>query len=441
MPDVSSLTVTAARDLLAARSLNSVELTTAVLQRIEETEPAVHAYATVMADQALAAAARADEEQPRGQLHGIPFAVKDVFFTHDAPTEAGSRALAGFTAPRDAAAVRALREAGAVLVGKLVTHELCCGQDVPPTRNAWDATHYPGGSSAGAGVAVALGSAPAALGTDAGGSVRKPAALNGVVGLKPTHGLVSMEGVFVCSPSLDHVGIVTRTVEDCRLLLEALAAVAPATRAARLGVFDAFELEPEVRLAFESAVAELERLGVELTPVELPSLELTLPAGFTILMAEAAAENRRLLADRPFDFVPETRRLLELGSILPAEHVEAAHRARAVICAEVDETFRTAELDALVTPTLPRVSMPIDDMVIPVDLPRYIPYTFPANLTGRPALTVPCGFTDAGLPVGLQLIGRHFAEAALLDLGDAYEEATPWHERRPELATRRAARQ
>ena len=168
-------------------------------------------------------------------------------------------------------------------------------------------------------------------------------------------------------------------------------------------------------------------------PVELPSLELTLPAGFTILTAEAAGVHARWLRERPHDYVPETRRMLELGSILPAAHVEAAQRVRALICAELVDVFRASELDALVSPTLPRVSIPIDEMVIPVDLPRYIPYTFPANLAGLPALTVPCGFTSTGLPVGLQLIGRAYTEAALFRLGHAYESATPWHGRRPAL--------
>ena len=219
MVDVDALTVRSASAELEAGSLSSVELVEAVLARLAETEPLHHAYVTVTAEQALTAACRADDERAagrsRGPLHGIPFAVKDVFFTHDAPTEAGSRIFAGFRASEDAVCVRALREAGGILLGKLVTHEFCCGQDVPPTRNAWNATHYPGGSSAGAGVAVALGSALAALGTDAGGSVRKPAALNGVVGLKPTFGLLSRDGVVLLAASLDHVGIVTRTVEDC----------------------------------------------------------------------------------------------------------------------------------------------------------------------------------------------------------------------------------
>lgn len=216
-----------AAKLLAERVVTAEQLVSTVLRRIEETEPIVHAYASVLAARALESARRADEEMARGRrrgpLHGIPLAVKDVFWTRDTATEAGSRLLAEFRPREDSAAVERLLQAGAVLVGKLVTHEFACGQNVPPTRNAWNADHYRGGSSAGAGVAVALGTTLGALGTDAGGSVRIPAALNGVVGLKPTYGRTSRFGVTPPSGSLDHVGIVARTVEDCAVLLEHLA--------------------------------------------------------------------------------------------------------------------------------------------------------------------------------------------------------------------------
>jgi Asp-tRNA(Asn)/Glu-tRNA(Gln) amidotransferase A subunit family amidase len=446
MPDVAELTLGGAGELLASGAVSSRELTEAVLRRIDETEPLVHAYAHVMSEQALAAAVRADKQRAagelRGPLHGLPFAVKDVFCTHDAPTEAGSRLLRGFVAPQDAAAVDALRRGGAVLVGKLVTHEFCCGQDVPATRNAWNPADYPGGSSAGAGVAVAVGSTLAALGTDAGGSVRKPASLNGVVGLKPTYGLVSMDGVFAVAPSLDHVGTVTRTVDDCRLVLAALAGPVDVEQGqlqgARVGVAREFfgdELEPDVQPVVSEALAELERLGATLVSVGIPALELTLPAGLTILVAEAAAVHHQGLRETPDGYVPETRLMLELGALLPAAYIERAQRARALLCREVADAFGNERIDALVTPTLPRASMAVEDMVIETDLPKYIPYTLPANLTGLPALSVPCGFTAAGLPVGLQLIGRRNTEATLLGIAGQYEQATPWHERRPELAT------
>ncbi len=442
MIDLDALTIRRAAGLLSARRISAVELLDAVLDRLDATEPLVHAYCAVDRDGARAAAVAADEGPPIGPLQGIPFGAKDVFWTRDLPTTCGSRALAGWQAPADAAAIVRLRAAGAVLVGKQVTHEFACGQDVPPTRNPWRLTDYPGGSSAGSGVSVAVGSSLAAIGTDAGGSVRKPAALNGVVGLKPTRGLISRLGIAQPSGSLDHVGTFARTVEDTALLLEALSGGAAIdlsgdVRGLRVGLCAAFfgdELEPGVRAAVEEALRELARLGVQPVPVELPSLRLVLPAGFTILMAEAGFGRAQTVAERPGDIVPETRQLIELGAIMPARWVDAAQKARAIFRAEVRAAFVESRLDVLVTPTLPRLSMPVEQMVIPVDLPTYIPFTMPWNLSGQPALTVPCGLAAEGLPVGLQIVGRPFDEATILRLGHAYQGVTDWHTRRPPLA-------
>lgn len=441
MIDLDALTVRRAADQLAARRFSAVELLDKVLDRLDATEPLVHAYCAVGRDAARAAARRADAEPSAGPLHGIPFGAKDVFWTQDLPTTCGSRALAGWMAPADAAAIVRLRAAGAVLVGKHVSHEFACGQDVPPTRNPWCLANYPGGSSAGSGVSVAVGSSLAAIGTDAGGSVRKPAAVNGVVGLKPTRGLISRLGIAQPSGSLDHVATFARTVEDTALLLEALAGTGPVelagdVRGLRVGLCAAFfgdELEPGVRAAVEEALRELGRLGVRPVPVELASLRLTVPAGFTILTADAGSGRSQLVAERPDDIVPETRQVIELGAIMPARWVDAAQKARAVFRAEVRAAYLENRLDALVTPTLPLTAMPLDRMVIPVDLPRYIPFTLPWNLTGQPALSVPCGFSPEGLPVGLQIVGRPFDEATVLRLGHAYQCATDWHSRRPPL--------
>jgi Asp-tRNA(Asn)/Glu-tRNA(Gln) amidotransferase A subunit family amidase len=456
--DLGSVTIREASHLLRLRKLSTVELIEATLRRIDETEPLVHAYVHVAAEQALAAARRADAAAPLGPLHGIPIGIKDVLVTRDAPTQAGSQLLAGFRTPHDATVVRRLREAGAIIIGKQVTHEFACGQDVPPTRNPWNLRHYPGGSSAGGGVSVAVGSALGALGTDAGGSVRKPAAVTATVGLKPTHGRVSGWGTIraASAPSLDHVGTFTRSVEDAALLLQAVAGYDLADRRTidvpvpdyladldrgvggmRLGVAPAYfsgpELQPEIGTLVDAAFKELERLGATLVPIELPTFRFTLPAGFVILMAEVAQPHRRWLVERPKDYVDGTRRLLELGSIIPAAHVHAALRARMAMRAEVQAAFRAARLDAMVTPTLPMTSMALDDMVINRDLPRLIPFTLPWNLTGLPALSVPCGFTPAGLPAGLQLIGRPFDEPTILRIGHAYEQATPWHRERPPI--------
>ncbi|MFT3866082.1 MAG: amidase [Solirubrobacterales bacterium] len=455
--DLDQLTIGAAAALIAARELSVVELIEGVLGRLEDTEPVVHAYACVLADSARVSASRADRElrsgRARGPLHGIPFGVKDLFWTEDAPTEAGSRVLAGFRAPEDATAVRRLREAGAIMIGKQVTHEFALGQNVPPTRNPWNLEHYPGGSSAGAGVSVAVGSSLAALGTDAGGSVRKPAALNGVVGLKPTAGRVSRHGLVPPSGSLDAVGPIVRTVEDCALVLQALAGPDAGDASAsaesvpdylvgleegvagmRLGLCDYFfgsELEPEIRSLVEAAIEVCEGLGAKLVPVAIPTLDHALPAGLTILAAEAASAHRHLLGTRRDAYEEGTRRALEFGALLPAAEVKVAERMRVRIRAEIDLAFRLARLDALLAPTLPRTSIPLAEMRGDRDLPSFNPYTMPASLTGLPALTVPCGFTSDGLPAGLQVIGGPFDEARVLRVGHAYQGATGWHRRRP----------
>ena len=440
-----------------------------MLARLEATEPYVHAYCAVDAEAALAAARRVDAGHAPGgpaaasPLRGIPFGAKDMFGAAGLPTTGGSQALAGWRAPRDAEAVRRLRAAGAVLVGMHVTHELATGQNVPPTRNAWRLTDYPGGSSAGGGVSVAVGSSLAAIGTDAGGSVRKPAALNNLVGLKPTRGLVSRDGVIQPSGSLDHVGTLARTVEDTALLLAALAepgtpadvaAFVPAAargaagdglRGLRLGVdrasfFDE-SLEPGVRAAVDEALRELERQGATLVPIELPHVRrLAIPAAFCILTAEAGATRGRLAAERPQAIGEGARLMIELGTIVPALWVDAAQRARTVLRDEVRAAFRDERLAALVTPTLPLTSMPAEQLEARTDLARTVLYTAAWNLTGQPALTVPCGFSPEGLPVGLQLVGRPYDEATLIAAGAAYQAVTSWHERRPPLLAQLAGR-
>jgi Asp-tRNA(Asn)/Glu-tRNA(Gln) amidotransferase A subunit family amidase len=424
---------------------SAVELVEKALARLAETEPLVHAYVFVDEDGAREAARAADATAPRGPLHGLPFAVKDVFSVEGMPAECGSRAMEGHVPVQDAAAVRRLRDAGAVLVGKQATHEFTCGLDEPPTRNPWDLSHYPGGSSAGGGVSVAVGSCAFALGTDAAGSVRIPAAVTAVVGLKPTHGAVSSEGILreATAPSLDHVGILAPGVDEAARVLGALAPVSPSPPTAglsglRVAVLDATAhelagLQPEVAKLFDTACAQLERLGARLVEIEVPSLELARQAVFTLFPAELAAGHRRLLGQRPQAYHPDVRRLVELGLLLPALHLQAAEGVRARMRAELEERFAELGLDALVTPTMPRTSMPLSEMDPGTDLATLVPYTCPFNLTGQPALSVPCGFTAAGLPAGLQVIGRRHDEQTVLRIGRAYEASTDWRLRRPPL--------
>jgi aspartyl-tRNA(Asn)/glutamyl-tRNA(Gln) amidotransferase subunit A len=436
MVDVDALTLAAARELLAARAISATELLAAVLARLEATEPLIHAYAHVFADAALAEAERPGD----GPLHGIPFAAKDVFWTAGLPSEAGSALLAGFRSPEDAAAVAALRGAGAVLVGKHVTHEFAVDPDLTAARNAWHPEHYSGGSSAGSGASVAVGSSLLALGTDAGGSVRKPAALNGVCGLKPTAAAISRRGVIRPAGPLDTVGLLARTAEDCALVFGVLAPLGgwdpPGSLAGvRLGVSETFlgpELQPEARALVEAAIAELRGLGATVVEVDTPAVRGAAGVALTIVGADAAAAHADLLRDRAGGYRPGTRKALLEGQRISADELAAARRAQAALATELTAAFRRERLSALVTPTLPKPSIPAADAVGDY-LEDYVRYTVVANLTGRPALSVPCGFTSAGLPIGLQLIGEPRGEAALLGIGHAYQRVTGWHRCRPPI--------
>ena len=452
------LTIGEAGALIAERSISALELVEDTLAQIERTEPLIHAYALVLPDQAREDARRLDRELgaglARGPLHGIPIVVKDLCYMKGVPTEAGSRALAGFTPTYDAAVVERLRAAGAVIVGKAVTHEFAYGVNVPPTRNAWDHERYPGGSSAGSAVAVAMRSAFGAIGTDTGGSIREPASLNGLVGLKPTFGQVSRYGIVPLSPSLDHAGPITRSVQDCAILLQALAgydgrdsgsiAAPPVDYTANLGqgiggltigVERGFSfgdgIWDGVRETVEPVLAEMASWGARIVEVEMPSLDLMAPVGMTILLADASAYHRRTLRERGADLDPATRVMFELGELVPATQYVTALRARAVLRDQMRALFATHQLDALVSPTVPTTAVLMHEVSL-MDQSGEDPMTgalrhmIAANLTGQPALTVPCGFA-AGLPVGFQLLGRPFGEATLFRLAAAYESRHGWH--------------
>jgi len=467
MTDILWLSIAEASDLLRSGDISSTELTRATLERIEASEPAVHAYAGVMAESATRDAQRADVELAaggsRGPLHGIPVGVKDLCFTAGFPTSAGSRVLEGFVPSYDAAVVGKLRGAGAVIVGKTVTHEFAYGQDVPPTRNAWDHACYPGGSSAGSGVAVAVGSAFGAIGTDTGGSIRAPAAVNGVVGLKPTYGRVSRKGVFPMSPTLDTVGPLTRTVQDCALMLAAIAgrdgasdvwaldepvpdyvaSLSAGLEGVSVGIerdyFFYAAVADEVRSAVEAAIATLASLGANIVEITIDGLELSVAAGMPVLLADTSEWHQRLLRRQSSDYVRETRVMLELGELVSATAYVRAQRVRATVQQGLRDAFDRHGLDAVLAPTLPLTTMPVEALSVDLTgdgqtaLSTFIHHCFIANVVGVPALSVPVGFSPAGLPIGMQLFGRPFGEAALFRIGHAYQGATDWHNRHPAL--------
>jgi aspartyl-tRNA(Asn)/glutamyl-tRNA(Gln) amidotransferase subunit A len=434
----------------------------ALLRRIERIAPELNAFILATAERALEEARAAEAElvagRSRGSLHGVPIALKDIFDTAGLRTTAGSRILAENVPVRDSTVVERLREAGLVFLGKTNLHEFAYGTttDNPhygPCRNPWDTGYSPGGSSGGSGAALAAGLAPLSLGTDTGGSIRIPASACGVVGLKPTFGRVSRRGVTPLSWSLDHVGPMTRTVEDTALLLTAIAGpdaedpwcvdrpVVDFTRDLERGAHGLtvgvprewfFEgVEPAVEEVVRGAITVLEREGARNVPAVVPRMAEAHTSAHAIMASEASAFHEPWLRQRPADYGEDVRRSLELGHFLSAVDYVNARRMQATVRADCLTALRQA--DVLVMPTLPRRPPRVGELMSREPAVAWNRFMTPWNLTGLPAISVPCGFDDGGLPVGLQLIARPFEEATLLRAARAYERATEWHVRRPEL--------
>lgn len=459
-----NLSISEAAQALRTGATTSVALTEATLARIQQTEPTVRAYAAVPAEAALAQAQAADEaiaaDEARGPLHGIPIGIKDIIYTKGVATECGSRVMAGFTPDYDATVVRKLNEAGAVMIGKTMPHEFAYGVNEPPTRSPWELNSYPGGSSTGSGVAVTARSAFGALGTDTGGSIRIPASINNIVGLKPTYGRVSAYGVVPLSWTLDHVGPMTRTVLDNALMLNAIAGhdrkdltsarrnrpdfsagIADGVKGLRIGIDREFVLYPgvidDVRAATEAVISELAGMGAQIVEIRLPEFELTPETLFTVMMAEASTYHRQQLREKGDLYDPATRATLKMGELIPATHYVTGLRARERYRSAMKQLFKAENLAALISPTMPlpapllsELHQPRRDMDIgETPMVSIIHHTFSANLGGQPALSAPCGFTRDGLPIGYQLMGRPFDEATLFRIAYAYEQTQDWHTR------------
>jgi aspartyl-tRNA(Asn)/glutamyl-tRNA(Gln) amidotransferase subunit A len=440
-----------------ARQLSPVEATRALLARIEKLDPALHSFVTLTADRALADARAAETALARGDgrpLLGVPIAHKDIYLTRGIRTTGGSALLADWVPDEDATCVRLWQEAGTVLLGKLITHEFAFGiqfpgHRFPAARNPWNVAHVPGGSSSGSGAALAAGLVHGATGSDTGGSIRGPAAFCGVVGLKPTYGRASRAGVLTLSWTLDHTGPLARTVEDCALLFQAMAghdAADPASsrrpvddyiaplghdiRGLRIGVprnyfFEG--LDGEVERAFEDALTTLRRLGADVRDVTIPGMEAA-PSFLLIMLAEAYAYHERDLRAHPELYGEVLRERLLTGALVTGGEYTQAQRIRSQICEATRAVLR--DVDVLATPTAVRPALPFSVAHDPeLAFPRSnMP---PFNLTGLPALALPCGFSSSGLPLSLQLAGRPFEEATVLRVGHAYEQVTLWHTRRP----------
>ncbi|MGA5898843.1 amidase [Streptomyces venetus] len=454
----SELTLSAAADEIRARRLSPVELADSVLERVERLEPHLGAYVTVRAERVRRAAREAADDiaagRHRGPLHGIPMGLKDLIDVAGLPTSASSRVRTGHRAPGDSTVAARLSDAGAVLVGKTHTHEFAYGLTTPQTRNAWDPGRIAGGSSGGSAVAVAAGTATFALGTDTGGSIRVPAALNGVVGLKPTYGLVPRHGVTSLSWSLDHVGPLTRTVEDAALVLAAVAEHDPRDPASlatpparylpgpdtdltglRIGVpltyyFD--RVDPEVEAAVRRAIGQFEALGARLVDVEIPMARYVKPTQWGLMVPEATAYHEDTLRTVPELYQDDVRVLLEAGELMPAGDYLRAQRSRTLMRQEWERVLR--DVDLIAAPAVPATAVEAGqeeitwaDGTVEGVADAYVRLSAPANITGLPALSVPVGHDTAGLPIGMQLLGRPLGESLLLRVGHAYEQARPAH--------------
>src|SRR6516165_8384047 len=463
MSDLAFLTIAEAARLIRARKLSPVEFTRAQLARIAATDSTYHAYIAVTEDLAVSQARVAEAAIMRGDwrgpMHGVPYAAKDIFDIAGMATTCHSKLRVHHRAVADATAVVKLREAGAVLLGKLALHEFATGGPTlelpwPAACNPWNLDLHPGGSSSGSGVAVAIGTAPGALGTDTGGSVRNPATCCGVIGMKPTYGTVSRAGVFPLAFSLDHVGPLTRTVEDNAILFQAIAGHDPADPASarrthadclaeigrgvqglKIGVIEHFYAADMMAVAEQAAgiaaaIDVLRRLGAEIQTVRLSPLQRYTECGRTIQMSEAYAIHERDLQERPEDYAAITRSKLLPGAFIAAADYVKAQQLRRMLCAEFGEVMRS--LDAVIT--LSSLDMPcrIDDAeTIAKTYERQV--RMPFNVTGTPAIAVPTGFTAAGLPTAMQIAGRAFDEPVVYRIAHAYCEATGCCDRHPSV--------
>lgn len=472
--------------LLETKAVSSVELTRAVIARTKAVDGRVRAFNSYNEADAIAQAAASDVRraagQARGPLEGIPIGLKDVISVAGQPLTASSKMLANFVSPYDATVTAKLKGAGAVIWGRLNCDEFAMGSSTEnsafgPTVNPWDLTRVPGGSSGGSSAALAAGEAIATLGSDTGGSIRQPAALCGVVGLKPTYGLVSRYGLIAFASSLDQIGPFARTVEDAAIMLEAIAghdpldstsfkADVPDYRAEakrhqgpwRLGIpkeYFGAGLDPEVNAAVERAIAFYRAQGCEIKEVSLPHTQYCLDTYYIIATAEASSNLARYdgiryghrskeakdavdiyFKSRAEGFGPEVKRRIILGTyVLSSGYYDAfylrAQKVRTLIRQDFLNAYR--EVDALLTPTSPVPAFKLGEKSDPLALYLCDIYTIGVNLAGLPALSVPCGFTAGGLPIGLQLIGQPFAEANLLAMARVYEQAHDWRLKHPVL--------
>jgi amidase len=449
---------------LRRRRLSPVALTEALLARIGALQQRLRAFARVTEDRALDDARRAKAELARGEwrgpLHGIPIALKDLVDTAGIATEAGMKALAGRVPDVDATVAARLRAAGAVLLGKLAMTEGAGAfhhPEMEPPLNPWDTERWTGVSSSGSGVAVAAGLCLGALGSDTGGSIRFPSSACGVTGMKPSWGRVSRHGIWPLAPSLDHVGPMARSAEDCALLLAAIAGADPndptasraqvqdyAAAAGRgvagitVGVDRSWCLDgvhPEIAAAFEAAVQALAAAGARLRDISMPDTAILAASWIPACAVEAALAHETLFRERGEDYGPGLGALVHIGGSIPAIEYARIGEARRILSAQLEALFD--ETDLIATPAMPAPVPALAEIEVasgdPEGVAQMLRFTAVWNFAGNPTLSLPCGFDSAGLPIGFQLIGPHMGEAGLVAAGAAFQRATDWHDRRPSL--------
>jgi aspartyl-tRNA(Asn)/glutamyl-tRNA(Gln) amidotransferase subunit A len=457
------LTITEAARLIEQRELSPVELVDSRLARIAQLDGKLNSFIRVLADEARAAARTAEAEiaagKYRGPLHGIPIGLKDIYETAGVATTGHSKVMQDHVPKADAFSVARLKAAGAVVMGKLATHEFALGGPSfdlpwPPARNPWDTSRFTGGSSSGTGASVAAGLVLGGTGSDTGGSIRGPSAFCGLAGIKPTYGLISRMGILPLAFSLDHAGPMAWTAEDCAILLQAMAGHDPAdpgsanhpipdyratlageVKGLRIGLIRHFyerdnEANAVTRAAIAAAAQILEGLGCTVREVTLSPLADWAACGMAIMQSEAYAIHEANLRARFTDYGEIFRdRMALAGLVTGADYVQALRRRRELV-AELDHAM--ADLDLVMTAAAPSEAPPIDSVPKFAILERPS-LTIAFNVTGSPAMSVCCGYTDTGLPLSFQIVGKRFADATVLRLAYAYEQATPWRGRRPAL--------
>ncbi|MFD1706728.1 amidase [Siminovitchia sediminis] len=456
MTDIAFLTATELAPIIQTKQLSPVELTRHILDRMEIFDPKINSYITKLNELALKQAREAENSimhgQYRGPLHGIPIGIKDNYETKGIRTTAGSKVFAQYTPNKTATTVKKLLGAGGIMLGKLNMHPLGTGlTGTNPlfgnTRNPWNIHYMPGASSSGSAAALAAGLATLTTGTDTFGSIRVPAAMSGIYGLKPTYGLVSTYGLIPLAWSLDHAGPMARSVSDLALMLHYMAGFDPkdptslkipaqdytanlkkGITGVNIGIPTYFlkGLDPDIEKLFHRAVSTLRALGAEIKEIEIPELSMSTFSGYVIMPGEASAHTYDMLQTQPQDFPTDTRALLLSGSLTSTPQYLKAQQARRKLVKAFKKIFKN--IDIILGPTIPITTPAFNKNWVAQNLEvikACLPFTAPANLTGTPSLSVPMGLCSKGLPMGMQLIGNHLSEKLLLQAGHAWEQTNP----------------